>query len=259
MKQDQPKQPTPSEPHGIAPADYKEPELTLEAKQAIRSYIYKIVAPLFALSGVFLFFLGYLARDFGEKNAYADAYKEGQNYVRQLTTDAVTAKTSATTASDAAATARTAAEDSSKKVAAILADAERTRQDVQRLTDSSTLKASLAEKLAASDDFKRAIVATADERLKAFETRIGEYEKTVNTNLRNFIAEYNKNSEVASVLPRLAAIEGTLRSDTVRYSAPIRIVAKVNNQLLRTDGYKVIVEGSSPGNPTHRWVLEAAQ
>lgn len=61
-----------------------EPELTLEAKSAIRKYMLTLVAIPGIISGIVLFVVGFMVQDVAKSRAYNDAYREAASYIRGL-------------------------------------------------------------------------------------------------------------------------------------------------------------------------------
>jgi hypothetical protein len=58
-----------------------EPELTLEAKEAIRGYILKIMIPSGTALAVVSFGMGFLINDVARKDAYSTAFTEANKAV----------------------------------------------------------------------------------------------------------------------------------------------------------------------------------
>lgn len=79
-----------------------EPELTPEAKAAIRAYLLKLVLPAGTALSVLLFFVGFFVRDIAlvkaDHNAFQDAYKNTQPFLFQVITQAEVAKQQALSA-----------------------------------------------------------------------------------------------------------------------------------------------------------------
>lgn len=115
-----------------------------------------------------------------------------------------------------------------------------------------------------NDDVKSLVKAftEATPQVDALRGELTTLATKVESDLKDAIAGADKTPQLDALRSNLTTLTTKVTSelkDVVRNSAPIRIRAKINDTFLRTDGYKVIVEGKETTNPTHNWVLEPAQ
>jgi hypothetical protein len=146
-----------------------EPELTATAKEAIRSYVMKLLVLPAAASTILAFFLGYFIKDVASQSAYTDAYKQASIQILGISGDAQAAKQSAIEAMRAAQQGR---DDIVKAVAAAqatLSEAQTIRNSLktlQALQQSENIVAGVAGELASREDFKKALADLAVTDLK---------------------------------------------------------------------------------------------
>jgi hypothetical protein len=146
-----------------------EPELTATAKEAIRSYVVKLLVLPATASTILAFFLGYFIKDVASQSAYTDAYKQASIQILGISGDAQAAKLSALEAVRAAQQGR---DDIVKAVAAAqatLSEAQTIRNSLktlQALQQSENIVAGVAGELASREDFKQALADLAVTDLK---------------------------------------------------------------------------------------------
>jgi Ricin-type beta-trefoil lectin domain-like len=122
----------------------KEPELTREAKEAIRAYIIKIVALPGALATVVSFLLGYGIKDIAAKNAELNASQRLENAIA-----------SALAKSQGAEEKLKQAEDIGKRIKNL-------QPLAQALSDAEKLRDTLADQLKKDPDFLKQLTGLPD-------------------------------------------------------------------------------------------------
>jgi len=104
----------------------KEPELTPEARQAIRLYMLTLVTLPALLVSIATFFLGYFVKDIATASAFNQAYTAASGQILKMTQDATQANIQATAAKDQASAAAT-------QVASAAKEADQTSQKLPAL------------------------------------------------------------------------------------------------------------------------------
>lgn len=95
---------------------HDEPELTQDAKEAIRSYMLKLVTLPAVFASVAIFFAGYLAKDVFGAKAENEAYAAASAKILEMTAAASKAQTEATNAKEHASAAITHAQETNRKL-----------------------------------------------------------------------------------------------------------------------------------------------
>lgn len=133
-----------------------EPELTFEAKVAIRTYMLKVVViPSFILT-VLGFTIGFFVNDVAKKDAYTRAYEQASSTILKLTSEASQANTKVQIT-------KNNVEKTVKDVQEILYEAETIRaklRTAEAFQKSEEIVKEIAESLVKRDDFKKLFVGT---------------------------------------------------------------------------------------------------
>ncbi len=133
-------------------------QLTPEAKEAIRAYLLKIMAPLLAVASIASAAIGFGINEVARSSAYASAYSEASDAMIRIATASSEAKTKADVM------AETIANKSNEAVKA----ADRASAAAAKIAAISSDKFELlASQLLADPNFRQSLASVSDERLKS--------------------------------------------------------------------------------------------
>lgn len=162
-----------------------EPELTAEAKEAIRSYVVKLLVLPATASAVLAFFLGYFIKDVATQTAYTDAYKQASLQILSLSGDAQAAKHNALEATRAAQEGKDEVIKANTAAQAASLEAQTIRNSLrtlQSLQQSENMVAGVAQDLLARADFKKSLIDSVVTDLKTIDEKISQVGRTLATN-----------------------------------------------------------------------------
>lgn len=130
-----------------------EPQLTLEARAAVRSYLLRLLAIPTVVVAAIAFVLGFLINEAARQKAYGDAYTTASSKILEL---AVGAASAASDAEDA----KKAVEETSVKLDRLVVEVEQTAARVRTaegFQKSEEMVAQVVSLLEERDDFQQAI------------------------------------------------------------------------------------------------------
>jgi len=139
------------------PSDNPDALLTYQAKEAIRSYLLRLVAlPAIAVSLV-MFLLGYLINDVARKDAYNDAYIQVSDRILTLAMSASKAADDAKRSSDQIESARKGAVAAQLESAKISDSLKTALVTAQATANADQLAARVAQTLGGNESFRQSV------------------------------------------------------------------------------------------------------